>query len=277
VKVVDTHAHVNFAAFKDDAATVMKRAHDAGIGVVNVGTQYSTSARAVKMAHEYGEAWAAIGVHPVHLRKGSFSYADSEELEPIEIHTRGEVFEYEKYLELAKDEKVVAIGEVGLDYHHFEETDDVEEFKARQKETLIEHIKIANEVGKPVMIHCWDAYPDLLAILTENPVKKTGVIHSFVGGYKTARKFVELGYAIGVNGIATYSDTYKRLIREIGLEHIVLETDCPYLAPGKKKGERNEPANVVIVAEFIAETLEIPLETILKETTMNAERLFNLR
>ena len=276
MKLVDTHAHVNFAAYRDDSSEVLERAVVAGMGVVNVGTQYSTSARAVKMAHEHENVWAAVGIHPVHLREGSFSYADAEELEPIEIQTRGEVFDRDKYLALARDEKVVAIGEIGLDYHHFEEKDDVEDLKNRQKEALIGLIDTANEVGKPVMIHCWDGYPDLLTILTEHPAKKAGVIHSFIGGYKTARKFLDLGYVIGLNGIVTYSDTYKRLIREIGLEHIVLETDCPYLAPGEKKGERNEPTNVLDVAQYVAETLEIPLETVLEKTTINAVKVFNL-
>ncbi len=277
MKLVDTHAHVNFAAYKEDGDEVLQRALDLGMGVVNVGTQYSTSERSVRTAHRFENVWAAVGIHPVHLQEGSFSYADSDELEPIEIHTRGEVFDKEKYLELARDDKVVAIGEIGLDYHHFEESDDVESLKAKQKETLVELIDIANTVGKPVMIHCWDGYPDLLTILTEHPVEKAGVIHSFIGGYKTARKFIALGYSIGLNGIVTYSDTYKRLIREVGLDHIVLETDCPYLAPGEKKGERNEPSNTFLVAQFIADTLDIPLETVMERTTMNAVKLFNLK
>ncbi len=277
MKVVDTHAHVNFAAFKDDYDAVICRAHDAGVAVINVGTQYTTSEKAVAMAHEYSGVWAAVGTHPVHLKKGSFDYADTDELESTEIHTIGEEFDYQKYLELARDEKVVAIGEIGLDYHHFEVGDDIETLKSKQKEVLLEFIRLANEVQKPIIVHCWDGYPDLLKILSEHPVKKNGVIHSFNGGYKTARKFIELGYAIGMNGIVTYSDAYHRLIRETSLANILVETDCPYLGPGDLKGTRNEPINVLKVAETIAEVKQITLQEVLDATTMNAERLFNIK
>jgi TatD DNase family protein len=276
MKLVDTHAHVNFAAYKDDVEEVLQRAAELDMGIINVGTQYTTSARAVLLANKYENVWAAVGTHPVHLKKGSFPYADSDELEATEIHTIGEEYDHAKYLALARDSKVVAIGEIGLDFHHFEDDDDVESLKTKQREVLLQFVSLANEVSKPVIIHCWDGYPELLQLLTENPVEKAGVIHSFIGGYKTARKFIELGYFIGLNGIATYSDTYKRLIREIGLDHIVLETDCPYLAPGEKKGERNEPAYVTIVAQFVADALDVSLEEVLKRTTMNAVKLFGL-
>ncbi|HAS00016.1 TPA: hypothetical protein DCR85_02775, partial [Candidatus Moranbacteria bacterium] len=164
------------------------------MNVVNVGSQYSTSKRAVEYAHKFESGiYAAVGIHPVHLKKGSFTHHDPEELTEEEIPTTGEQLDYQKYLELAKDEKVVAIGEIGLDYHHFTEDDDVEFLKNLQKETLIEFIKLANEVQKPVMLHCWDGYDDLLDILQTHPVEKRGIVHSFIGSYKTANKFIELG------------------------------------------------------------------------------------
>jgi TatD DNase family protein len=277
MQLIDTHAHVNFAAFKDDADEVIKRAAEAGIGVINVGTQYTTSEKAVVMAHNYDEVWAAVGTHPVHLKEGSFEYADTEELDTQEIRTVGEEFDYDKYLSLARDDMVVAIGEIGLDYHHFEEGDDIAQLKKRQKEVLIEFIRLANEVGKPIIAHCWDGYPDLLEILTDNTVDKKGVIHSFNGGYKTAKKFIELGYKIGMNGIVTYSDAYHRLRKEIGLRDILVETDCPYLAPGLRKGERNEPILVREVAEKIAAVKDVSLQEVMDTTTINAVEVFNLR
>lgn len=275
--LIDTHAHVNFAAYKDDADKVIRRALEKNIWLVNVGSQYSTSARAVRYAEKYPEGvLAAIGLHPVQLKKGGFLHHDSEELEESEIKTIGEEFEYAKYLELAKHPKVVAIGEVGLDYHHFEEGDDVEELKVKQKKIFLEFIQLANEVKKPLMIHCWDGYDDLLEILINNPVEKKGVIHSFVGGYKTAKKFIELGYRIGLNGVVTYGISYDRLMKEIDLKDIVLETDCPYLTPVPLKGERNEPIYVELVAQKIAEVKNISVAAVVETTTHNARSLFTI-
>jgi TatD DNase family protein len=301
--LIDTHAHVNFSAFKDDADEIIKKALDNNVFLVNVGSQYSTSKRAVEYAEKYATGvWAAIGIHPVHLQKMSMQYKDDDELEEVEIKTAGENFDYAKYLELAKNPKVVAIGEVGLDYHHFADTDNQEELKNKQKAVLVEFIKLSNEVQKPVMLHCWgvksrkefdhaprgvkvgqerdhartDAYEDLYEILKNNPVKKLGVIHSFVGSYKTAQKFIEMGYKIGLNGIITYGISYDRLIKEIDIKDIVLETDCPYLTPVPKKGERNEPLNVELVAQKIAQIKQISAEEVAKITTKTAQKLLNI-
>lgn len=284
----DTHAHVNFNAFKNDGEEVLRRCLDCGVNVVNVGSQYSTSVRAVEYAHKLnsparnathsvagGGIYAAVGIHPVHLKKGSFTHQDHDELTEEEIPTVGEEFDHQKYLELVKDEKVVAIGEIGLDYHHFEEGDNIEELIKKQKEVLVEFIKLANEVQKPVMLHCWDGYDDLYEILKNNPVDKKGIIHSFIGSYKIANKFIELGYLIGLNGIITYGDSYDRLIREIGLENIVIETDCPYLTPRPlERGARNEPLFVKHVAQKIADVLEISVDEVENRTTENAKITF---
>lgn len=275
--LIDTHAHVNFSAFKDDADEVIKRALKNGVLIINVGSQYSTSVRAAKMAEQYETGvWAAAGLHPVHLQKKNFSYQDDNEMEPTEIKTNGEIFDYQKYLELAKNPKVVAIGEMGLDYHHFMEGDNIPELKTKQKEVFLEGIKLANEVSRPLIIHCWDAYGDLLEILKNNEVIKKGIVHSFVGGYKTAGKFTDLGYKIGLNGVITYSDSFNRLIKELKPEEIVLETDCPYLAPVPKKGERNEPLYVKYIVKKIAEIKEISEDEVARITTNNARQIFSV-
>lgn len=257
---------------------MLSRCLAGGMQVVNVGSQYSTSRRAVDYAHKFEKGiWAAVGIHPVHLKKGSFVHRDPEELEEIEIPTHGERFDYAKYLELARDEKVVALGEIGLDYHHFDPEDNEEVLKKLQKETLLKFIELANEVQKPIMIHCWDAYDDLLEILQNHPVDKKGIVHSFIGSYKMANKFIELGYKIGLNGIATYGESYERLIKEIALENIVLETDCPYLVPRPlEKGIRNEPLFVKEVAQKIAEVKNISLEEVAKVTTKNAQEVLQI-
>ena len=275
MNLFDTHAHVNFNAFKDDGEDVLRRCFESGMNVVNVGSQYSTSKRAVEYARKFERGiYAAIGIHPVHLKKGSFTHKDPDELTEEEIPTTGEQFDYGKYLALAKHEKVVAIGEIGLDYHHFEEGEDIEYLKKMQKETLIRFIDLANEVQKPVMLHCWDGYDDLLDMLTKYPVAKKGIVHSFIGSYKTARKFIELGYAIGLNGIITYGDSYDRLIREIDLRHIVIETDCPYLTPRPlEKRLRNQPQFVCEVAEKIAHIKNITVDAVAHDTMENAKRI----
>lgn len=279
---IDTHAHVNFIAYKDDAEEVLKRTLDGGVFVVNVGSQYSTSKRAVEMAEKYPEGiYAAVGLHPIHLVKRRVNPEDSE-LNENDFETTGEVFDYQKYLELAKNPKVVAIGEMGLDYHHFMDGDNTEELKNKQKETFLQGIKLANVVQKPIMVHCrgnsseGDAYGDLLEILQNNPVEKRGIIHSFMGGYKTARKFTELGYKIGLNGVVTYAEDFNRLIKEVDIKDMVLETDCPYLTPIPHKGERNEPLFVKLVAEKIAEIKEISVEEVAEITTQNAKSVFEL-
>lgn len=290
MKLFDTHAHVNFNAFREDGDEILHQCLENGISVVNVGSQFSTSKRAVAYAHKFpGEelrrrtpedgvgVYAAIGIHPVHLKKGSFTHVDPEELTEEEIPTNGERFEYEKYLELARDERVVAIGEIGLDYHHFEDGDDVEFLKSLQKETLIKFIQLANEVKKPVMLHCWDGYDDLLEILETHPVIKKGILHSFIGSYKTANKFIKLGYKLGLNGIVTYGESYDRLIREVDLKDIVIETDCPYLTPRPvEKGNRNDPKYVKLVAEKIAQVKNISLEDVAYMTTKNAKNVLGL-
>ncbi|NTW23050.1 TatD family hydrolase [Candidatus Falkowbacteria bacterium] len=276
-KIIDSHAHVNFNAYKDDAEAVLERAFAAGIGVINVGSQLSTSQRAVDMAnsHESG-IWAVVGVHPLHLRPQTLSYQDDDELEPVEIKTNGEEPDYAQYAAMAEEAKVVAIGEVGLDYHHFEDGDDVEALKAKQKEVLIKFIEIANQADKPVALHCWDGYSDLLEILVKHPVKRAGVVHSFIGGYKTAKKFIELGYVIGLNGVITYADSFDRLVREVDLEHMILETDCPYLSPAPNKGERNEPTGVIAVAIKIAAIKNISVDEVVAITTNNSKTLFRI-
>jgi hypothetical protein len=134
----DTHAHINFSAYKNDAEEVIGRTLKKGVSFIAVGTQYSTSERAVEYAKKYpGKIFAAIGIHPIHLKAGIMEYRDSEELEPTEIKTQGEIFEAEKYLNLAKIKEVVAIGEVGLDYHHFEIGDDIEKLKNNKKVEII--------------------------------------------------------------------------------------------------------------------------------------------
>lgn len=250
--LIDTHAHLNFSAYKDDADEVIKRSLEGGVFMINVGSQYSTSKRAVEMAHKYEGVYAAVGLHPIHIND--------------------EEFDHEKYFELAKDPKVVAIGEMGLDYYHIKQDTD----QKKQKEVFLQGIKLANEVQKSMAIHCREAYDDLLDILKNNSVDKKGVIHCFAGSLETAQKFIELGFKIGLNGIITYSESYDKLIKNIELEDILLETDCPYLIPVPHKGERNEPVYVQLVAKKIAQIKQISVEEVASATTKNTKMIFRI-
>ncbi len=263
----DVHAHVHDAQFDADRADVVKRARDAGlVAMVTVGTNRHTSQCAVDVAHAYHDVWATVGMHPLHA-------AATAQAAPGERVV--EVFDAAFYTALAHDAKVVAIGEVGLDYHHFGDTDDVAAIKEKQKEVFRGCIDVCNAVGKPIVVHCWDAYDDVLEILQQKPVTQRGVIHSFVGGWKTAQKFVDEGYMIGLNGIVTYGDSYDKLIRTVPLEMLLIETDCPYLPPRPlPRDSRCEPKDVVLVACKIADVRGISVEDVAHATMKNAKKVF---
>jgi TatD DNase family protein len=267
--LIDTHAHVNFKPLKDDSEAVIKRALDENIWVINVGSQYSTSKRAVEMAEKYETGvYASVGLHPDHLKDQEF------EEEGIMVKTAVEKFDREKYAELARSKKVVAIGETGLDYYHGEEN------KEDQIATFKEEIKLAVELDLPVMVHCRNAYKDILDVITEEKkkygAKLRGTIHSYLGRLSYAQEFNKLGFLISFNGIITYARDYDKVIKNIPLEYILTETDCPWLTPIPYRGERNEPAYVKFVAEKIAELKNVGILEVEKATVENAKSLFDI-
>jgi TatD DNase family protein len=272
--LIDTHAHLNFSAYKDDADETAKRALDNNVWFVNVGSQFTTSERGVRMAEKYQEGvYAAIGLHPIHLSELVFK-DQVDEYEEVEFHPSVEKFDEEKYLELAKSPKVVAIGEIGLDYFHNKENIEP------QKETFKKQVEMAGKIGKPILVHCRQGYNDLIEILREK--KKAypnlrGVIHCFMGRLSQAKIFTEeLGFFLGFNGIITFARDYDKVLREIDLKYFVVETDCPYLTPTPFRGKRNEPLYVKYVAEKIAEIKSLKLEEVEKTTTENAKTLFSI-
>lgn len=289
--LIDSHAHVNFNAFKDDGDKVIKKCLDSNVWVVNVGAEFRTSKRAVEYANKYDEGiYAIVGLHPIHIKVEENDLPGESDNENIKYR---EKFDYQKYFDLARDKKVVAIGEVGLDYHHFEDgVTDLEKEKIikKQKEIFVEFIKLANEADKPMVIHCWgvkskeefdhvraDAYVDLIEILKEHPVNKKGIVHSFIGSYKTAREFRELGFKLSFNGIITYSESYDKVLTDTPIEDILVETDCPYLTPRPlSKDERNEPMNVKYVVEKIAKVKGMEVEEVIKIVEKNTREVFGI-
>lgn len=279
--MIDTHAHINFNGFKEDGDEAVARALKAKIWVINVGAQYATSKRAVAYARQYDVGvYAAVGLHPGHVyRKTTAEVGWKRGAEEKEF----EELDEEKYRRLIKNEKVVAVGEIGLDYYDGM----AEEEKTVQKDVFVRQLELAQQAGKPVMIHCRRAYDDLIEILKMfNFVCShcphacapglRGVIHSFMGRQSQAEKLVEMGFYLSFNGIITYARDYDKVINALSLENILLETDCPWLTPVPHRSERNEPAYVKYVAEKIAEVKGMSLEQVAKQTTQNARQLFGI-
>lgn len=288
---IDTHGHVNFNAFKDDAHEVIKRAFDANIWIIMPGSQYSTSKRAVEIAERYREGvYAAVGIHPIHLeqRKVDVWEVQSEQVRReawMTFETRGEEFEYESYKALAQSKKVVAIGEVGLDYYYEPKGKAKrEEYRNRQKETLQKEIDLALELDLPVIFHCRVAHDDLIELLNTkyetSHTRPKGVIHSYTGTIEQAERFLEMGFFIGFNGlifknIPALPDP-KKVIAQIPLDRILIETDSPYLVPPQANTQRNEPLFVKYIGEEIARIKKTSFAEVAEITTKNAQTVFRL-
>lgn len=274
--LIDTHAHINFNAYKNDSDEVIKRALEKNIWMINVGSQWETSCRAVDYSQKYNKGvYASVGLHPIHLEEADIDFGESAN---SGFKTRKENFDFNRYLGLAKNQKVVAIGEIGLDYKTPNAISDrrlAEEIKEKQKSVFGEQIKLAKELNLPIIFHCRSAYDDLIKILEEDGNLK-GVIHCFCGNLGIAQKFLTLGFYLGFNGLITFSDQYDEVIKEMPLEKILLETDCPYLAPAPYRGKRNEPLYVVGVAQKIAEIKKVSFEEVIGQTTTSALDVFGI-
>jgi len=275
--LIDTHSHVNFNAYKNDADEVIRRSLNNNIWMINVGSQYSTSKKAVEIAEEYPEGvYAAVGIHPIHLSRGIFkTKIDAEE---IEFETREEEFDYKKYKELAGSKKVVAIGEIGFDYWYRPKTKvKLAEFKNYQKEVFLKQLELAKELNLPVILHCRVAHNDLIETLTPQikNYKLRGVLHCFTGTLEDAKKYIEMGFYIGFNGLIFKLNQWDEIIKKIPIEKILVETDCPYLTPKPMVG-RNEPLYVKYTAERITELKNLNYDEVSKITTQNAKELFKI-
>jgi len=278
ISMFDTHAHVNFNAYKNDFDEVIKRAIQKNIAIINVGSQLSTSQRAVEMAQKYDPVYASVGLHPIHLEDMRVQE------EGHEFVTKKEDFDYDKYKKLAEEPNVVAIGEAGLDYFHVDKTRKDEILK-KQRQVFLQHIELANEMDLPLIVHYRAtkgdedrAYHDILEILRDNPVKNGGVMHCYAGSPNLVAEFVELGFYIGFNGILVFDKTGRtsEILAQTPNNRILIETDCPYLAPPPHRGKRNEPAYVEFVAKKIAELKGLELDEIVRITDSNARKLFKI-
>ncbi len=249
--IFDTHAHYNDPAFDEDRDQLLDAIFQGDVwAVVNQGTDIASSQWSIEYARRYSGMYAAVGLHPECLDENSLS-----DIAVIK--------------ELAADEKVVAIGEIGLDYYYNVPRD-------LQKKVFIRQLELAAELGLPVNIHDREAHGDTMEILRR--YKPRGILHCFSGSPEMAEEIVKLGMYIGIGGVVTFKNARKTVetVERIPVEHILLETDCPYLAPVPKRGKRNDSSNILYVAERIAEIKGMKTEEVLKATKINAGRVYNV-
>ncbi len=258
--MIDSHCHPQFPQYDQDRDEMIRRALDGGVQMICVGTDLNMSKKAIELAEKYDGIWAATGLHP------------NDNL--------GEKFDETAYEELLRQDKVVAVGEIGLDYYRTTETQKQEE----QRKTFIEFLELAKKIKKPLILHCRDAqagstgraYPDLIDIIKSGYVNLGGVVHSYTGSLEEAKQFLNLGLYLGFNGIVTFTRQYDEIVKYIPLDRILLETDAPYLAPVPHRGKRNEPLYVEFVARRIAEIKNISSEEVVEKTEENTKKLFKL-
>lgn len=271
--LIDTHSHLNFKAYENDRDEVIKRLEQEGLICIDVGTKYETSKRAVELAEKYQGIYAAIGMHPIHIKTDLLKLKIDPEEGAFTPFT--EEFGKEKYKELAKSKKVVAIGEIGLDYYYKPKTKTrLEQFKQKQKEVFLQQLELAEELNLPVILHCRMAHKDLLEILKNRNAK--GVVHCFTGTLEEAKQYVNLGFYLGINGII-YKMDLDEVIKNIPLDKILVETDCPYLTPPPEgKDGRNEPIFIKHIVQKIADLKVMSFDEVAQETTQNARKLFGI-
>lgn len=252
--LVDTHAHLDSAEFKDDLGEVISRSLAAGVNnIITVGTDLESSRQAVLLAEQYPSVYAAVGIHPHEAAQ-----AKPDDLTELQL--------------LCKREKVIAIGEIGLDFYR-----NLSPAKI-QGEIFVAQLELAQRAEKPVIVHDRQAHRETMAILSEKAKGLRGVLHCFSGDLEIALQAIKMGFSISVAGPVTFQNARRlqALVCELPLEHILIETDCPYLAPHPHRGQRNEPAYVRFVAARIAALKAIPLEQVAQATTENARKLFAL-
>ncbi len=266
----DIHSHLHDKAFDEDRETVIATLEKLGIMTITVGTDFEESKKAVALAGESKNIFAAVGMHPV--------------------DNRTEEFVRERYLDLARDEKVVAIGECGLDYFRLLEDKQAgffiseEDEKQRQEKLFEAQIEMAVEVSKPLMLHgrpskgSMDAYDDMIGMLhaakQKHGDKVRGNFHFFVGDSKTLEKVLALSFTVSFSGVITFAKEYEEIVLKTPLEMMHAETDSPYVAPAAYRGKRNEPLYVGEVVKKIAEIKGLTEEEVSAQLVKNAERFF---
>lgn len=252
VKIIDTHAHYDDKRFDKDRESLFEEMKNDGVSaIVNIGCNLSTSQITVDMTKKYDFIYGVVGFHP-----GELDGAKDQDL--IEIK------------KMCKEDKILAVGEIGLDYH-YDGTD-----KALQHKWFMEQLQLASEENLPIVIHSRDAAADTFDILKNYDAKNGGVVHCYSYSKEMAKEYVKLGYYVGVGGVVTYGNArkLKEVVEDLPLSDLVLETDCPYLAPQQHRGKRNYSSYLTYVAEEIARIKNISVEEVYNVTFENAKKLY---
>jgi len=290
--LVDSHCHINFISFKDDADAVIKDFLRENYALIVVGSQDTSSKRAVEYADKYERGvYAAVGLHPIDLIESTEETVEIDG-QSYTFKNKQEDFDRAKYLALAKSsDKVKAIGEVGLDYYYFDKfsPEQIAGFKAKQAEVLRQFVSLARELELPLILHCrgdkddpYGAYDDLLEILKSELARGAeikGVVHCFGGNANQAKEFLSLGFYLGFTGIVTFkkkSETIQEIAKVTPLDMMLIETDAPFLSPEPYRNKRNVPAYVEFVALKISQLKGLSFEEVAEATTRNAKKLFTI-
>lgn len=275
MRLIDTHCHVGFKAYADDAAEVIQRAQGDDITMVTIGTQADTSRAAAALANQHDDVYASIGLHPTHTIAHGFN--DTQELD---FKPRQEAFDEAVYDEImASSKKIVGIGETGLDYYRLP-VESAADMKKTQWQATMAQFAFAAKHRLPIIVHCRDAHADMVSVINEAgrawPNQRRGVIHCFTGTYEEAKRYVEMGWWISFSGIAVFADEVGAVAAKLPMDSIVIETDAPYLTPPPHRGKRNEPLYVKFIAQHLAERRKMSIDDFAAATTANALKLFNL-
>ncbi len=278
--LIDTHCHINFSMFRDDVDEVIRRSLSENVWMVMVGSECKTSRRALDLANKYEKGlYAAVGLHPSNLIDKQW------EEDGVSHSSQAENFNYEIYEKLGQLEKVVAIGEIGLDYYRLDKDADVGAIKKQQQDIFLQQFKLARSLDLPVIIHCRQAHDDMIKIISDfrkdnkhlfESKSPVGVMHCFSGDEDLAWKYFSLGFVISFAGLVTFSKQWDNLIRKMPNDRFVLETDSPYLTPEPHRGKRNEPIFIKFIAQRIAEIKNLSPERVAELSTENAKRLFKI-
>lgn len=277
MKYIDIHGHVNFPVYDPDRAEVIKRCDENDIGLINVGTDFETSYSAVELAKKYSNMWAIIGLHPVHAGESHNDPTETGLNENKQIGPKSfQVFDSDKFLPLAKESKVVAIGECGLDYFH-SRPEDID----KQKKELEKQIDFANRVNKPLMLHVRNAktgpsaYMEVVGMLRARANVKAN-FHFFAGDIEDLKNILDIGGTVSFTGVITFARNYDELIKYVPIDRIMSETDCPFVAPAPYRGKRNEPSYVVEVVKTIAKIRGEDEDVVAKQLVQNAKDFFSI-
>ena len=260
--MIDVHAHYDDEAFENDRSTCINHAVNAGVGaVINAATNYESAVKCIQMSHLYPQMYCVLGIHPEYA--ASFSPEILDKIEQLAV----------------REQKVVGIGETGLDYHYLPKEDklEAEHIKSIQKDNFIANIRLAEKLGKPVVVHDRDAHRDTLCILNENVSRKyENVLHCYSGSAEMVRDFCELNFSFSVGGVLTFKNASKLVeaIKMMPKDRILLETDCPYLTPEPFRGRRNDSSFLAYTARRMAEIFDVSFDYICRMTTENAFRIF---